>query len=142
MEKLSPEEEFQLRWIQKHGVNARKDEEEDFPDERPPAGVEQKFRRRAAPELEVDEEMDLHGDDIQTALFKLEQMIERARTHGYRRARIIHGVGTEADYGNSLRLQIKKYLNTRAQGWITSWAYDNPTEGSLIIHFSGTGGGQ
>jgi DNA-nicking Smr family endonuclease len=136
MHKLSPEEEFQLQWIQKHGVNP------DLKGDRPGETVHEsqkqgkKGKPRISSNLEVDEELDLHGEDIESGLHHVEQLIDRARSYGYGRVRIIHGVGSDESGYENLRTKIRRFLKTRARGWIKSWTYDNPSEGSLIINFT------
>ncbi len=134
---FSEDELFQLRWMQTHGIPPHKLCDKTDPG-RIPAAAGKPVRTRAGySENQVDEEIDLHGDDIQGGLFKVEQLLERARRQKYQRVRIIHGVGADGAEAQSLRLSIRRFLNTRARGWIQGWRYDHLNEGSVVVDFSG-----
>ncbi|MFH1761166.1 MAG: Smr/MutS family protein [bacterium] len=134
MKEYSPEEKFQLEWIQKYGVDPDKYGDPELEEDMASLKKYHVKEKRIKSNIEVDEEIDLHGEDIESGLFILEQLLKRAVKYGYKRVRVIHGVGEIGISAKSLRLEIRRFLNSSAKGWYKDWQYDNPTEGSLIIN--------
>jgi len=141
---LSEAEKFQLKWMKQHGIqeNLTGDRQIDWENQEKHKAHSkkkkpEKKRNPTSPDFfdPIEESLDLHGEDIETALFRVEKLLERARSLKFKGIRIIHGVGEGRVEKESLRLSIKRYLNTKAKGKIRSWTYENASEGSLVIRF-------
>jgi len=129
-----------MAWLSKHGVNLGQTGDlqldAELAEKRRRDTPKQKTKKKAPRQetpYEKDEILDVHGEDVESALFQVDGLIERAKKSGFKTVMVIHGIGQSAKEENNLRLAIRRHLETKAKGTIRSWRYQNPSEGAVII---------
>ncbi len=122
----------QLKWLESHSV-PNKDKN------RVPSAIPgQKKEKKPLPkkwhaELEVDEQIDLHGCTIDEALALADGFLNMCKRNGARSARIIHGHGRKSP--ESIAWQLKRKLSTEWKHRFESVRAEPYNSGALILRF-------
>ena len=137
MSGLSEKQKEQLKWLNTHRVED-KDAQEIIRSNFNKIPYQDKKKKRKnkqtshfKDEISVDLEIDLHGDTIDEAMAKVELNIQSMKKAGYKKLRIIHGIGKNAPH--SIAWNLNHLLEGKWKNLLEHFYHENGNEGATLI---------
>ena len=134
---LNETELEQLEWIRKHPPTIS----QKFPYGEPPSkGVKRQQQSKKEKvitgkhfqEVEVDEEIDLHGLSIDQGIAAVDEFLKMASGFNLHSVRIIHGIGPVS--GKSMRKEVRKFIDTKCGNMIESKKIEGHNDGAVVVY--------
>jgi len=84
----------------------------------------------AIKEKPADSEIDLHGLNLEEALFKVELELELAKKNNWKSIRIVHGIGEKS--GGVIRKVLEQKFRSEWSVWVSEYRHERNNRGSSL----------
>jgi len=130
-DKLTPEEQFQLDFIERYGV---KDKDRELPGKPSPHKRKSKLSQKSRTRTEwvqAEYEIDLHNLTVDESLGAVEMAMEMMEKAGMKTLRIVHGGGNPG-YG-PIKKALDRVIRSRWKHKVLGWRLEKDNPGSSLL---------